>query len=194
VRLTVDGAVSTAPLTVLPDPVSPGTAEGMAAQLAMALELRAEVEEVADLIEEIEILRVGVSATRTASGGAAPREIAAAIDGAEAALEELEMQLYDLRMSGGTARQDALRWPRRLYAKITSLAGYISGSDDPPTDQAREVHATYKAGLVDALATMRMIRERDLVPIDAWLTSNGFPTLEAAGRAVVDPEGGAITP
>ncbi|UCC25579.1 MAG: hypothetical protein JSU98_00520 [Gemmatimonadales bacterium] len=188
VRMTVDGITRTAPLTVLPDPESSGTGEGMAAQLAMALELRAEAEQVAELIEEIEILRVGLTATREAVGASAPGEMTERIDTAEDALESLEMELYDLRMSGGVARQDALRWPRRLYAKITSLAGYISGTDDPPTDQAREVHELYKRALVDALATMRLIRERDVAPVDAWLTGNGFPTLEAAGRAAIEPE------
>ena len=74
------------------------------------------------------------------------RSAAEALDDA---LIELEMGLTDLRLSGGSARQDALRWPRQLYAKITSLAGYIGSSDFPPTAQHLEVHERLQGLLAD---------------------------------------------
>ena len=38
-------------------------------------------------------------------------------------------------MTGGMAFQDTLRWPRQLYAKLNSLAGYVQGTDFAPTAQ-----------------------------------------------------------
>ncbi len=147
VRLTVDGAVHEAPLEVRMDPSSQGSMEGIRAQHAMQLELRAEVNRVVAAIDSIEVWRAELG------------------DRAETAelrreLEALAHTLYDLRLTGGTAGQDALRWPRQLFAKMTSLGGYISGSDFPPTDQAREVHVIYQERLREVEAEVARLRAR----------------------------------
>jgi hypothetical protein len=181
VRLSVDGVDRTAPLELRADPSSTGSMAGMRAQLAMALALRDEVDRVADLVDEIETLRVGVdrSLDEVAEGGPADRQLR----DLAAALEELESGLYDLRMSGGSAGQDALRWPRRLYAKLTSLAGYIGGTDHGPTDQAREVHRGLQEDLSAALDTLADLREGPVRAADQLLQAEGLPPLARAGAS-----------
>ncbi|MEK9507001.1 hypothetical protein WI460_02240 [Gemmatimonadota bacterium Y43] len=151
VRLTVDGTVHEQPLTVLMDPASEGSMEGIRAQNAMQLELRAEANRVVAAIDSLEVWRAELHARR--DGGGLTAEQADLL----ADLDALTHTLYDLRLTGG---QDSLRWPRQLWAKITSLAGYISGSDHPPTDQAREVHELYRGRLTEVEAEVRALRAR----------------------------------
>ena len=167
-RLRVDGnVVGTRSLTVLQDPASTGTMADMRAQLEMGLELREQANRVSEIIEELEAERAA-SIARLDSlsmelGDAHPTIVAER--SWLASLTALEMELVDLRMSGGSAGQDSLRWPRQLFAKLTSLAGYISGTDDRPTDQAEEVHQYYRewlASVEQRLAALRRpIADRD---------------------------------
>ena len=178
VELVVDGVSRSAPLELRMDPSSTGSLSGMQAQLDMALALRDDVDRVADLIEEIETLRVGVARSLEAvSDEATSRELTSL----GSALEELESGLYDLRMSGGSAGQDALRWPRRLYAKLTSLAGWIGGSDHGPTSQAREVHAGLRADLAAALEAFAALRDGQVRQVDDRLRAQGLPPLGEVG-------------
>ena len=102
-------------------------------------------------------------------------EITQAGEDLDERLVELEMGLTDLRLSGGTAGQDGLRWPRQLYAKITSLAGYIGGSDFPPTTQQLEVHGRYQELLRAAQAEMEGIRSGALAELNQLLVEKGVP-------------------
>ena len=53
------------------------------------------------------------------------------------------------------------------------------------------MHAGYRASLLDAMSTLRLIRDRDVAAVDEWLTGNGFPTLEEAGLEAIGGEDGA---
>jgi hypothetical protein len=147
VRLTVDGEVHEQPLEVRMDPSSQGSMAGIRAQHAMQLELRSEVNRVVSAIDSLEVWRAEVGRRAETS------ELMAE-------LNALTHTLYDLRLSGGSAGQDGLRWPRQLFAKMTSLGGYISGSDFPPTDQSQEVHVIYQERLREVEAEIARLRAR----------------------------------
>ena len=140
VTLRAAGLELVQPLELLKDPNSGGSELEILEQVTMVRQIRESVDSVVVLIEEIEGVRVQtqlvpeVNADHSAAG-----EIREAARTLEEELIDLETRLFDVRLTGGTARQDTLRWARRLYARLTSLAGYITGTDDRPTDQAREV-------------------------------------------------------
>lgn len=179
VRLTVDGRVHEAPLEVRMDPASEGSIAGIGEQVAMLRDLRDEVNEVVDLIDRIEVLRADILARRDAVGAG---ELDDQLEALASRLIDLEMGLYDLRMSGGSAGQDALRWPRQLFARLTSLAGYVSGTDMGPTDQAREVHGIYQARLAAVRAALAEIEAGPRAEVDALLARAGLPVLGAGAR------------
>ena len=129
------------------DPSSEGSLAGIRAQQEMLLELRSEVNRVVSAIDSLEAWRSELEA-RDPRGALL------------AELDELTHTLYDLRLSGGTAGQDGLRWPRQLFAKMTSLAGYIGGTDFAPTEQAREVHTIYQERLREVEAEVARLRAR----------------------------------
>ncbi|MDH5589821.1 MAG: hypothetical protein OEZ37_07220, partial [Gemmatimonadota bacterium] len=175
VRLAVDGEERTTTLTVLQDPASRGTAADMRAQLDMQLELREMTDSTAALIDRVEWTRKGLLDLRVRlRGDSAYDDVVAAGEALHEALVELEMRLFDLRLSGGTAGQDTIRWPRRLFAKLTSLAGYASGTDHPPTEQAGEVRDRYRVELSEVLARWAELADGDIAHLNRMLTGRGL--------------------
>ena len=176
VRLSIGEEVLTQPLTILKDPNSTGSESDIRAQTEVILQLRDEANAVVDLINEAEVLRAQLldlgDRIRGMDGAEEITDAAAVLD---QTLVDLEMGLTDLRLSGGTAGQDALRWPRQLYAKITSLAGYIGGSDFPPTTQQLEVHRRYQGLLREAQTEMETIRNGGLAALNRLLVERGVP-------------------
>jgi len=175
VRLRAGPEERTAWLTVLQDPASKATAADMQAKLDMQLELRAMTDSAAALIDRVEWTRKGLSdANARLAEEAGHADVVQAGEALAQALVDLEMHLYDLRLSGGTAGQDTIRWPRQLFAKLTSLAGYISGSDDRPTDQAGEVLALYRSQLAALLDRWSELAAGDLARFNRMLADRGL--------------------
>jgi photosystem II stability/assembly factor-like uncharacterized protein len=178
IRMTVGEREHTQQLTVLKDPSSAGTEADIRAQFEMTLQLRDETDAVVDLINEAEIIRAQLADLNGLLGGReGVGEALAASRSLDEALIDLEMGLTDLRLSGGSAGQDALRWPRQLFAKLTSLAGYIGGTDFPPTTQQVEVHERLQGLLREASARMEEIRREELASLNRILREQGIPNV-----------------
>jgi hypothetical protein len=170
-------------VTLLMDPNSRGSEEGALEQFAMMLELRDDQNRVAGLINEAESVRAQLYALRSLLDDRSDfSEINRQIGAIDEKLIDLEMQLTDLRLVGG---QDTLRYPRRLYAKVASLAGYISGHDFAPTEAHRAVHEMYKESLGTLLQQMAEIRETDLGGFNRMLREKGV------GSIITGKEGGS---
>jgi photosystem II stability/assembly factor-like uncharacterized protein len=180
VRLRIGARTLSQPLEVLKDPVSAGSDAELRRQVELLLEIRDHLDEVVAMIDEIEWLRKQIDDLEAMHAGreaAAPALAeAAALDGE---LRELEAGFFDLRLTGGHARQDSLRWPRRLYSKLASLAGYIGGSDYPPTTQQLEVMELYREQLASARARLAELRSRDVAALNATLGAGGLGRLVA---------------
>ena len=162
------------PLVLLKDPNSGGSELEIQEQVTMVREIRESVDSVVALIDEIEWVRAQTQLVRERNADhAAAEEIREAGGTLEAELIELEMRLFDVRLTGGTARQDILRYARRLYARLTSLAGYITGTDDRPTDQSREVFEMLRSELGDSQRQMVAIRE-DVATFNRLLGDRGI--------------------
>jgi len=175
IRVTAGQEERTAWLTVLKDPASEASAADAQARLAMQLELRAMTDSTAALINRIEWARKGLQDLEVRlRGDDAYDDVVQAGEALHEALVELEMRLFDLRLSGGTAGQDTIRWPRQLFAKLTSLSGYISGTDDAPTKQASEVRDLYRIWLTEVLAQWDNLAEGDLAQLNRMLSERGL--------------------
>jgi hypothetical protein len=176
IRLSAGGEERTAWLTVLKDPSSEASMADAQARLAMQLDLRDMTDSTTALINRIEWTRKGLQDLEVRfRGDDAFRDVVQAGEALQAALVELEMRLFDLRLSGGTAGQDTIRWPRQLFAKLTSLSGYISGTDDRPTAQSSEVRDLYRVWLTEVLARWGELAEGDLARFNRMLSDRGLP-------------------
>jgi hypothetical protein len=179
VRLTVGDHEVTQPLTVLKDPNSAGTEAAIQEQFRVILQIREDANATVDLINEAEIIRAQlVDLKELVRGKDGAQRIVAAADALDVSLIDLEMGLTDLRLSGG---QDTLRWPRQLLAKLTSLAGYISGTDFVPTAQQMEVLERLQGLLSDAQARMAAIKGNELAALNQLLLELGIGHIIAGG-------------
>ncbi len=173
VTLEVDGGEYTRELSVLKDPNSEGTEADIQAQTAMLIELRDDMNAVAELVNRIEWMRrqlYDLKAVLEDKGG--EDEVIAAADALDEKLIGVEETLIQMKLTG--TGQDAIRWPLMLFSKIGYLAGTVGVADFPPTDQAREVHALLRERLrsnqqafdellgTDVAAFNAMLGERDL--------------------------------
>ncbi len=178
VELTMGDVTLTQPLEVLKDPMSEGTDEDIEAKVGMMREIRTAVDSVVALIDRIEWFRAELHllSARMRERGEST-EILEAAEEIETALVELETLLADVRLTGGSARQDTLRWPRRLFAKLTSLAGYLGGTDHRPTDQSIEVFDMYQAQLTDYQALLESLTNREIANFNRLLRQHGIAPL-----------------
>ena len=175
VRLALGETEQTSTLTVLKDPNSAGSEADIADQTSLLLELRDALNDAVGLINEIESIRKQVHdvGVRLQDHPAAEgiREAARALD---ERLLAIEMRLSDQRLSGGSARQDSIRWPRQLLSKLSSLAGYVGQADFPPTTQQREVFDNYQELLATYELQMNDIRDGDLARFNRTLAEQGL--------------------
>jgi photosystem II stability/assembly factor-like uncharacterized protein len=160
------GATESTPgqqLVVKKDPNSEGTEADINAQVALSFELRKDLENAADMVNQIEVIRSQLasitallgfsepgatgSAAQSASGDyAAVKQAAADLD---KKLIDVEENLIQRKLTG--QGQDTVRWPPKLISKLNYLANGVAGADFPPTTQHREV----KAMLEEQLTTHR---------------------------------------
>ncbi|HAK55078.1 MAG TPA: sialidase, partial [Acidobacteria bacterium] len=139
VVLDVDGQEQRQSLEVRKDPNSEGSEADIAAQLAMARELRGNHEEVAGAINQLEWIRrqlYDLQAVLTDAGDdrASLVEAIAEVDGTVIAVEE---KMVQLRRTG--TGQDNIRWPTMLQGRLAYLIRNVATYDFPPNDQQREV-------------------------------------------------------
>lgn len=169
VKLSVDGQEFSQPLIVVRDPNAGATDADIQKQTAMLFDLRKDLESGADMVNQIELVRGQLDHLRPVLFEAS---LKTATDVLETKLTDIEDSLIQRKYTG--QGQDTTRFPQRLIAKITYLAGGVGGGDYPPNTQQMEVHAMFKAQLadlrkrLDAVMTTelgnfnRLLRERNI--------------------------------
>ena len=179
VKLTVDGREQTRTVEVRKDPNSAGTEGDIAAQNAMINALRTEMNSAAAAVGRIESVRVQLEALQRAVTDADVRRASTAL---AAKLVELEMNLVDLRQTGGG--QDGVRFGSKLIAKIGYLANSLAVGDFRPTDQHGEVQGILKEQLRQHLNDLEALLGGDLATLNSTLRGKNIPNV-IGGPAIV---------
>tara|TARA_B100000678_G_scaffold285741_1_gene289341 strand:+ start:20 stop:901 length:882 start_codon:yes stop_codon:yes gene_type:complete len=175
VKLTLGDVELVRLLTVLKDPHSAGSEAEIQAQMELLFELRDVLNDAVALINEIDSSREQLNDVgRRVQNHPDADLIHAAARSLDERLLAIEMKLSDQRLSGGSARQDSIRWPRQLLAKLSSLAGYVGQTDFPPTTQQREVFENYKELLDTYELQMDDIRAGELASFNQTLEERGL--------------------
>ena len=173
VKLTAGAQDVTQPLTVRKDPNSGGSDADVQTQTTLLRDLQKDLESAADMVNTIELIRgqlahlVGLT-----SPGRDAATVKQEADALEKQLLDVEDKLIQRRYTG--QGQDTTRWPAMLISKIAYLGNGLSGSDELPTTQAREVHQDFKKQLAALQQRLSGVLEKDLTNFNRMLRDRGI--------------------
>jgi hypothetical protein len=182
VKLKVGDQELTQPLTLHKDPSSTGTVEDVQAQVAMSLEVRDNLSEVVEMINELEWIRKQLYDLndRLADSGNYESLVQAGKD-LDEKLIAFEQNLHQMKLTGGS--QDVFRNPSMLYAQFGFLYSDVEsswggvGSDWPPTAQALEVHVILKERLRKFQDEFQLLMSEDVASYQTLLAGQGVKAI-----------------
>lgn len=175
VRLTVDGKVSTLPLTVRPDPRVTTPAADLAAQLQLALEVRDAITRLTRTVLRLRQVRQQLLARnelvkdepRYAELRQSAAALAGKLDALEARLHNPKAEVvYDILAQRGGAQ---------LYSRLAPLLDWVDSGDGAPTQGMREVFADQQRELAARQADLDRLLSTDLAAVDDAAAKLGLP-------------------
>jgi photosystem II stability/assembly factor-like uncharacterized protein len=178
----------TAPLTVLPDPKSPGTQQTIEAQVKFMREVLAEIDEAAGMGNALESMRKqSQDLMAKFKGDSQKAALVQSLTTFESTLSGVEAKMIDLRNTGRS--EDAFRQPVQLYEKISWMIGQMiggggsGGGDLGPTDQQVAVNNGFKQELAAIASQFKQVTDKDVPAMNALLKQNGVDvTINPASR------------
>ena len=138
-RMKVGDREATTTITVVKDPHSSGTMADIESQVALSLQIRSDIDEVAAMIDELEWTRKELfdymECARSTGASVAVRDVINSAEELEQYALSVEARLFDVLMTG--AREDAFRHPMKLYGRYGALGNDVGNdsADFRPTDQ-----------------------------------------------------------
>jgi photosystem II stability/assembly factor-like uncharacterized protein len=171
VKLTARGKDQTQSLTVRKDPNSGGTEGDIEVQTRMLLDLRRDLNEAANTVNQIEIVRSQIEGLARVIDDAAIKK---AGDDLNQKLMDHEMNLIDLRLTGG---QDGVRYASKLMGKINYLANGLASGDFKPTNQQTEVQKILTDQLRSHLGQLEGLLYKELAAYNDLLRKRNIPNI-----------------
>ncbi len=173
VTLRVNGETFTQSLEVRKDPNSEGTEAEIAEQIAMLEDIRADADSAVAMIDRIESVRRQVLDTRDIliERGDQP-DIVDAANALNESLIEVEQGLFQMRGTG--TGQDGVRYPTRLFERLSYLFNTTSVADFRPTDQQGEVHVILEERLAMIAAALEAVMDDDVEEFNRMLQQLGL--------------------
>lgn len=195
VHVKAGAAEQSAPLTVLPDPKSPGTLQSIDAQVKFSREVLAEIDQAAHMGNALESMRKQAQDLMAKLADDPQKAtVFESIKTFEANLSTVEAKMIDLRNTGRS--EDAFRQPIQLYERISWMIGQMvgtpgsgsGGGDLGPTDQQVAVNDGFKQELAAIAAQYKQITDQAVPAINGLLKQNGIDVV-IAPTAAPPPEG-----
>jgi photosystem II stability/assembly factor-like uncharacterized protein len=172
VQLNAGGKQITQKLEVRKDPNSGGSDADIRQQFAMLTELARDIDQAADAINQIELVRSQLSHLPRLVADAEIRKAAADLD---RKLIDLESNLIELRITG--RGQDGVRWGAKLQSKLVYLANGLMSGDFAPTNQQLEVQKDLEGRLRTLTSDLETLFSRDVAGFNEQLRGRNLPTI-----------------
>ncbi|MCG6988002.1 MAG: glycosyl hydrolase [Gemmatimonadetes bacterium] len=182
VELAAGGGTLSRKLEVKPDPRSEGTPTSIRAQVDFLLQVRGEIDTVADMINHVERTRRQIEDLEHLLHGS-PGADTAVVASARKLEEEavaVESRLVDVRTTG---RSEDIFWhPMKLYGRLSWLitemdgraGGGSGGADQGPTAQQRQVNQELRGRISTARTAFRKLVDTDAPALNAALGRAGL--------------------
>ncbi|MCA1563997.1 MAG: sialidase, partial [Acidobacteria bacterium] len=181
VKLQVGGREQSRKLVVRKDPNSTGTEADIAAQNKLQQDVRTNLNAVADMINEVELLRKQlVDLNAIVEGHAAEAQVRTAAGDLGKKLTAFEHNLIQLQYTG--TGQDTTRYPNRLLEKVMHLANDLEIGDFPPTNQQQEVHRMYSDQIAGHRKMLAALVQTDIAAFNALLKERGLGAIVVPRR------------
>ncbi|MFL5582899.1 MAG: VPS10 domain-containing protein [Gemmatimonadaceae bacterium] len=178
-RLTAGGEARTQPFVVIEDPRSRATPQGLERQVALALQVQAKSNELADAVERIlDIERQLDARTKEGKGQPWAKGADSSAKAIRDRLEQVRDSLVDIHSH---ADQITLHYPVRYYNMLLSLADMVQSAEGEPPRQQFEVYADLASKVDAQLARLRAIEATDLVAFNKMLREAGSPAVTLPG-------------
>ncbi|MBI3490525.1 MAG: sialidase [Acidobacteria bacterium] len=172
VKLSIGGRDYTQPLVVRKDPHSAGTEADIEAQQRMLVELRRDLDNVVDAVNNTELVRGQI---RNLRNMIQDTELKRAADELDQKLTAAEGALVELRSTG--RGQDGVRWGSKLVQKFGYLANGLAGGDFKPTNQQLAVQKELEDRLKGSRGQLGDVLSRDLTAFNDMLRRANLPTV-----------------
>ena len=191
VRLTVDGQTQTAPLDVLIDPKSPGSATDLATMRDFQLRIAGDIRQSADTVNALEVMRRQIEDMRR-SGKAA--SMGKALDDMDRKLQSVEYDIFNREMAPSDDKfyiaaykpYFNLQW---LYAGVNGgVLDMAGGADQRPTDTMPMLVSMIEADLKTAQARYAALMAGDVPAFNRKLAASGLPALSTKAPASAPDE------
>ncbi|MGQ0537815.1 MAG: VPS10 domain-containing protein [Gemmatimonadaceae bacterium] len=183
VRLTAGGETQTQQLVVRKDPNSGGSEEEIREQVAALFAVHDNVNAVADMINEIELLRGQLVALRqTLADDPATADVRGAADLLEQKFIAVEEHLIQLRVTG--RGQDGVRFPQKLSSQIPYLFNGMASGDFRPTAQHGTVQKMFAEETRAHRSRLDALLANDLEQFNRRLNQRGLQGIIRRGTAV----------
>lgn len=177
ITLSLGADALTARVDVLADPRSPINAEGLADQLAFALQLRSDLDTALDGIELLRAAREQAAALATRLAGQPGRE--AVVKAAEAVVADADRIEGELHNPEAKVVYDILRGPRgaQLYSQLAPLYSWSQDSDYPPTAAMRARRSELSQQLGERQTAIAAMQAGSIAAFETAVRDAGLPRL-----------------
>jgi len=181
VRLTVGTESQVAPLEVRLDPRVKVSAEDLAQQFTMQMQIHEELNSVYDAVNQIQDVRSQVAGLkRRLPENASTKTVVASADELEKKLVAVRDQLINLAIS---ADEDSLAYPPQLDARLAYLAMDLGTADSAPTEAEQRQFDKLKGQVTELLGHWQELQSQDLANFRKLTAESSLSTV------VVPPAG-----
>jgi photosystem II stability/assembly factor-like uncharacterized protein len=178
VRFTADGKAVTAPLVIQRHPLHEATDADLAAQTALALQIRDKVSEANSAVIQIRDLKKQI-ADRMAKSSDATLKTSG--DQLTASLSGVEEDVYQVRNSAG---EDPLNFPIKTNNRLASLLRVVTSGEGRPITNANPIFTDLKGELKVEMDRLQKILNVDVPTFNALLERLGLAPV-VVGKPVV---------
>lgn len=185
VRLTVGSAAMERRFQVTEDPRVKTSPSDLAAEYALALQVRDAIDSTVMSVQRIESIQQQLRHRRIqAKHMPYEARVSAAVDTLVAQLDSVRFALAAVESH---ADEITLNYPIKLYNKLLTLNVMVQGADAAPTPAQRAVYAELSGKVTEQLARLRAIEQVRLAAFDTLIRTLQIPAIVPAGRSQTVP-------